>query len=198
MPSLIYIHGFLSSPLSFKAQQTQSWLSAHYPGIQFYCPQLPPYPAQAQHILEGLVEMLLPKPIYLMGSSLGGFWATWLAEKYNLRSVLINPAVRPQDFMPAYLDIDLKSYHTDDSYRLQAHHIDEIMAVDTPVLRLNNYWLLVQTGDEVLNYRQAVEKYTGCKQTIEVGGDHAFQHLERYFEDCIEFFTQLPAETHAG
>lgn len=188
MAALLYIHGFLSSPLSFKAQQTAQWLAAHHPDIEFHCPQLTPYPADTQQLLESLVEQLLPEPVYVMGSSLGGFWATWLVEKYNLRAVLINPAVRPQDFMPAYLEVDLKSYHTDDSYRLSAHHIDEIIAVDVPVTRLQNYWLLVQTGDETLDYRQAVQKYQLCKQTIEEGGDHSFQGFERFLDDCITFF----------
>lgn len=188
MAALLYIHGFLSSPFSFKARQTGEWLTTTYPGIDFYCPQLPPYPAQTQAILESLVERLLPQPVYLMGSSLGGFWATWLAEKYNLRAVLINPAVSPQNFMPGYLEVDLKSYHTDDSYRLSAGHIDEIIAVDVPPTRIANYWLLVQTGDETLDYRLAVQKYAGCKQTVEEGGDHAFQGFERYLPSCINFF----------
>jgi len=188
MAALLYIHGFLSSPLSFKAQQTAQWLAVHHPEIEFHCPQLTPYPAETQKQLESLVESLLPQSVYLMGSSLGGFWATWLAEKYNLPTVLINPAVRPQDFMPAYLEVDLKSYHTDDSYRLSASHIDEIIAVDVPVTRLQNYWLLVQTGDETLDYRQAVQKYQACKQTIEEGGDHSFQGFERFLDDCIIFF----------
>ena len=101
MATLLYIHGFLSSPLSFKARQTAQWLAEHHPEIEFLCPQLTPYPADAQKLLDSAVESRFPDPVYLMGSSLGGFWATWLAEKYNLRAVLINPAVRPQDFMPA-------------------------------------------------------------------------------------------------
>jgi uncharacterized protein len=198
MAALLYIHGFLSSPLSYKARQTQSWLSTNHPEIDFYCPQLPPYPAQTQAILQTLVENLYPRPVYLMGSSLGGFWATWLAEKYDLRAILINPAVRPQDFMPAYLKVDLKSYHTDDSYRLHSGHIDEIIAADIPVTRKSNYWLLVQTGDETLDYRQAVHKYANCKQTIEEGGDHSFQGFERYLEDCIEFFQHTEQQLKNG
>lgn len=188
MAALLYIHGFLSSPLSLKAQQTAQWLAAVHPEIDFLCPQLTPYPAQTRDFLDSLVESRLSEPVYLMGSSLGGFWATWLAEKYNLRAVLINPAVRPQDFMPAYLEVDLKSYHTDDSYRLSAHHIDEAKAVDVPVLHPHNYWLLVQTGDETLDYRRAVQKYHGCKQTIEEGGDHSFRGFERFLDDCMTFF----------
>lgn len=189
MAALLYIHGFLSSPLSFKAQQTQVWLAANHPEIDYHCPQLSPYPAETQQLLENLIESLLPQPVYLMGSSLGGFWATWLAEKYNLRALLINPAVRPQEFMPKYLGLELKSYHTDDVYQLYAHHIDEIKSVDVQLQRLDNYWLLVQTADETLDYRQAVEKYAGCKQTVEEGGDHAFQGFERYLDSGLEFLS---------
>lgn len=189
MAALLYIHGFLSSPLSFKAQQTQAWLAANHPEIDYYCPQLSPYPNETQKGLEELVESLLPQPIYLMGSSLGGFWATWLAEKYNLRALLVNPAVNPQSFMPKYLGMELKSYHTDDTYLLQPHHIDEIIEVDIQPKRLANYWLLVQTGDETLDYRNTVEKYAGCKQTIEEGGDHAFQGFERYLESGLAFLS---------
>ena len=187
MAALLYIHGFLSSPLSHKAQQVQHWLAQTHPDIRFYCPQLPPYPAQTQAILQRQVEPLLSGPVYLMGSSLGGFWATWLAETYDLRALLVNPAVRPQAFMPAYLEVDLKGYHTDHSYRLNAGHIDEIIAADVPVNRHSNYWLLVQTGDETLDYRQAVTKYQGCRQTIEPGGDHSFQGFERYLEPGLAF-----------
>jgi uncharacterized protein len=187
MPSLLYIHGFLSSPLSYKAQQTQAWLAAKHPEIDYYCPHLSPYPQQTQLLLEGLIESLRAQPVYLIGSSLGGFWATWLAEKYNLRALLVNPAVRPQEFMPKYLEMDLKSYHTEDVYYLQPHHIDEIKQVGVQPQRLHNYWLLVQTGDETLDYRQSVEKYAGCKQTIEAGGDHAFQGFDRYLDSGLAF-----------
>ena len=189
MPALIYIHGFLSSPLSLKAQQTQAWLAEVHPEIAYHCPQLTPYPEQTRIELELLVESLLPQPVYLMGSSLGGFWATWLAEKYNLRALLINPSVHPCEFMPEYLDIDLKSYHGDDVYRLTHQHIDEINAVDIQPKRLQNYWLLVQTGDESLDYRQAVARFAGCKQTIEEGGNHSFQGFETYLEKSLTFFT---------
>lgn len=189
MASLLYIHGFLSSPLSLKAQQVKRWLAEVHPEIDFQCPHLTPYPAQTQALLAGLIEQRLPEPVYLMGSSLGGFWATWLAERYNLRALLINPAVRPQSFMPAYLEVDLKGYHTDDSYRLNAGHIDEIIAADVPVTRHSNYWLLVQTGDETLDYRHAMAKYLGCRQTIEEGGDHSFQGFERYLESALVFLS---------
>jgi uncharacterized protein len=190
MSALIYIHGFLSSPLSFKACQTQAWLAAHHPEITYHCPQLTPYPAQTRQQLECLLESLLPEPVYIMGSSLGGFWATWLAEKYNVRAVLINPAVRPYEFMPKYIGQSLKSYHSEDRYCLEWQHIKEIKAADVAPLSVDNYWLLVQTGDEVLNYTHALEKYADCRQTVEQGGDHAFQGLERFFDEIVNFFQE--------
>ncbi len=190
MAALVYIHGFLSSPLSFKAQQVKTWLAESHPQIRFECPHLTAYPGQTQVQLAELIERLLPEPVYLMGSSLGGFWATWAAETYDLPAILINPAVNPQALIRRYLEVDLKGYHTDDSYRLNATHVDEIRAADLEVTRLGNYWLLVQTGDETLDYRQAVAKYQGCKQTVEAGGDHAFQGFERYLEAALAFFAQ--------
>src|SRR5690606_33320091 len=106
MLELIYIHGFLSSPLSFKARQTAQWLAEWRPDIRYHCPHLSPYPRATQQTLEALVESLLPGRIGLIGSSLGGYWSTWLAEKYDLRALLVNPAVRPWEFMPDYLEVD--------------------------------------------------------------------------------------------
>jgi predicted esterase YcpF (UPF0227 family) len=189
MASLLYIHGFLSSPLSFKAQQVQAWLANAHPSIQYCCPQLSPYPLDTQDILDRCVKQL-PKPIYVMGSSLGGFWATWLVERYNLRALLINPAVSPQSFMPDYLHQPLRNYHNDETYCLTEAHIAEICEADVAVTRTENYWVLLQTGDETLDYRHAAEKYQGCLQTIEQGGDHSFTGFERYFEQSLTFFTR--------
>ncbi len=189
MAALIYIHGFLSSPLSHKAQQVQQWLAQSRPDIAYHCPLLAPYPGKVQAELEQLVESLQAKgPVYLMGSSMGGYWSTWLAEKYDLRAVLINPAVTPSMMMPEFVGVELTNYHTDDTYMLEPHHVDEIRAVDTPnPQRLQNYWLMVQTEDETLDFRLAVDKYEGCKQLIEEGGDHGFQGFERFIPESIAF-----------
>lgn len=189
MASLIYIHGFLSSPFSHKAQQVKQWLTATRPDINYFCPFLTPYPAEAKAVLEQLVETQLAQgPVYLMGSSLGGYWSTYLAEKYDLRAVLINPAVTPSMLLPDYLHTELHNYQTEDTYRLNEQHVADIRAVDTPhVTRTNNYWLLVQTADETLDYRQAVTKYHACRQRVEQGGDHSFQQFERLIPAAIAF-----------
>lgn len=185
---LLYIHGFLSSPKSLKARQLGGWLAANHPDIHFHCPFLTPHPATTRVVLENFVEMTLPQPVRLVGSSLGGYWATWLAEKYDLRAVLINPAVQPSLLKPDYLDVELENYHTGDTYILTGDDAAALMAVDTPVIqRPRNYWLMVQTGDETLDYRLAVRKYAACKQLVESGGDHSFRDFPRWFPELIEF-----------
>lgn len=196
MTSLLYIHGFLSSPLSAKAQKMQQWLKQHRPDIAYYCPQLPPYPKQCETILDDLINAINSdgsdrsnKPIYVMGSSLGGFWATWLAERYQLQAVLINPAVDIENLLPDYLNVELKNYHHTDIYRLDGEDFNDLLSYQVGKLKnVDNYWLLAQTGDEVLDYRLAKERYKGCHQTIEWGGDHSFQNFEDFIPQAISFF----------
>ena len=191
MAALVYIHGFLSSPRSHKALQVHDWLAQNRPDIDYYCPFLTPYFGEARAALDTLVTSLMPGTVMLMGSSLGGFWATYLAEKYDLRAVLINPAAKPGVLGQDYVGVELKNYHTDDTYVLTKRHIQELLSADTPVIRRHdNYWLMVQTGDETLDYRLALEKYAGCKQLIERGGSHAFDGFERLISRAIAFLEE--------
>lgn len=191
MSLLLYIHGFLSSPLSYKAQQVEDWLRENRPEVDYACPALTAYPDEAMARLEAAIGQHLPDSVYLLGSSLGGYYATYLAEKFNLPAVLINPAVAPYRLIRAYLDQDLQNYHTDERYRLSSHHIELLRAFETDRLQYpDNYWLMVQTGDETLDYRQAVEKYRGCRQLVEEGGDHSFQNFRRWLPEIFQFFAQ--------
>lgn len=196
MSALIYIHGFLSSPLSHKAQQVAQWLADLRPDVAYHCPMLSAYPDEVQQDLDCLVESLLPGPVYLMGSSMGGFWATYLAEKYDLPAVLINPAVNPTTLMPKYVGIALKNYHTEDTYTLGSNDIEALAKLEahTPK-RLQNYWLLSQRGDETLECQIGVDYYRGCKQTVEEGGDHGFQEFERFIPAALEFCETYYKET---
>lgn len=191
MHQLLYIHGFLSSPQSYKAQQMGAWLSQAHPELTYHCPQLTPYPDQCASVLINIVESAINQGenIALLGSSMGGFWASYLAECYDIPAVLINPAVDVQKHMPQYLGQPLNNYHTDDSYCLKEDDLLSLSRYDTPVIeRHGNYWLLVQAGDETLDYRLAVKKYQGCRQTVEDGGDHSFQGFDRFHEASIDFF----------
>lgn len=191
MPTLIYIHGFLSSPKSAKAQITHDWLQYHHPDWRFECPYLSSHPVQAKAALEALIQTLEGEDIYLIGSSLGGFWATYLAEKFGFPAVLVNPAVSPQRRFQALVGQSLKNYHTAETCVLTQNDLVELEACDTGPLRNPDlYWLLVQTADETLDYRDAVAKYCGCRQTVETGGSHAFDGYEGWLPDIAEFFEE--------
>ncbi|WP_045856941.1 YqiA/YcfP family alpha/beta fold hydrolase [Teredinibacter purpureus] len=189
MTTVLYIHGFLSSPQSHKARITAEWLAKKRPEFAFLCPALSSYPNEAAATLAEIMLQRQHEKVLLIGSSLGGFWATWLIEEYTAaKAVLINPAVAPQELVAPLVGQPLKSYYTEHTYCLQAKHVQYLVACDQKHLsRPEDYWLMVQTGDETLDYRQAVTHYSGCKQTVEAGGDHGFQQYEKWLPEIIEF-----------
>ncbi len=192
--ALIYIHGFNSSPASLKARQTDKWLSVHHPQVPFFCPQLSNQPDLAIQHLQALIEQA-GQPVGLVGSSMGGYYATWLAERYGLPAVLINPAVKPYELMQDYLG-ENANYHTGERYVLEQRHVEAVRQLEVSApLNPSRYWVLLQTGDEVLDYRQAESRYIGCRMTIEPGGDHSFQHYERHLPAIFEFL-QLSSGFH--
>ncbi|WP_226703902.1 YqiA/YcfP family alpha/beta fold hydrolase [Microbulbifer elongatus] len=192
-PLLIYLHGFLSSPQSYKCELLKDWLKESRPDVVFYAPLISPYPAEAATVLGNAVNAFVSQhkgPIGLVGSSMGGFWSTWLAEQYNLPAVIINPAVAPSRFMPNYLGQDLKPYSGEmQTYRLQASDVDKMQQLEAaiPEVLTSRYWLLAQRGDETLDCREAERFYRGQRQTIEDGGDHSFQGFARYAEALVDF-----------
>lgn len=187
--AILYIHGFLSSPQSYKAKATQAWLAQQRPDINFVCPMLSSYPDEAAAALEQVLVALAGQKVYAIGSSLGGFWATWLVERNRVeRAVLINPAVRPQHLIADRLCVPLKSYYTQATYTLEQSHVDYLAQCDSHIITLpGRYWLMVKTGDETLDYRDAVKKYSGCQQTVELGGSNAFEGYEKWLPQIIQF-----------
>lgn len=184
---IIYLHGFLSSPQSQKAQQTLSYMRLHHPDIGFELPQLASYPRQAIEQLQALVDKHQGKRLGFIGSSLGGYLATYLSEKYNARAVLINPAVKPYELLTDYLGQHVNPY-TQERFFLEAIHTEQLRELDSESLKqAENYWVLLQTDDETLDYRLAAEKYKHSKLTIEQGGNHSFQGFERFLPDILSF-----------
>ena len=180
--ALIYIHGFNSSPASFKARVLQAALAERVPGATFLAPALPPSPTAATRLLEALV-VAHPQAI-LVGSSLGGYYAGWLAERHAMRTVLVNPAVRPYELLHGHVGMQTNLY-TGEHYEFAAAHVEELRALEQDRVTPARYLLMVETGDEVLDYRQAVARYTGAQQYVIEGGDHGFgdfaDHLEVVF-----------------
>ncbi len=185
---LLYIHGFNSSPLSMKACLMREYCQQHRPDIKVVVPQLPCFPQQAARMLLDIVEQHKEDyRIGLVGSSLGGYMSTWLNSKFGFKAVLVNPAVKPYELLAGYLGEQTNPY-TDETYTLEACHIDELKALDVQsITSPDSFWLLQQTDDEVLDFRQAVDKFAQAKQTVEQGGDHSFAGFERYPAKIIEF-----------
>jgi uncharacterized protein len=188
MPTIIYVHGFLSSPQSHKAMLTKAWLSQQSLAIDYRCPYLSPYPDAAQTQLRDLMEELEGQQVGFIGSSLGGFWSTWLVETFGHKAVLINPSVRPYELMDRVMGEPQRNYYTQDTYVMTAEHREQYRSAYQAHLKDHTaYWLMAQTGDETLDYRQAVERYKGCRQLIEQGGDHAFQGYEERLTEIVSF-----------
>lgn len=185
---LLYIHGFNSSPLSHKANVMREYCEQHRPDIKVVVPKLPCFPQLAAQHLSDIVEQYKQDyKIGLVGSSLGGYMSLWLNHQFGFKAVVVNPAVKPYELLVDYLGEQVNPY-TDETYLLEHKHIDELIALDTPEIKQPiDFWLLQQEDDEVLDYRQAVEKFSGSKQTVEKGGDHSFIEFERYPSQIIEF-----------
>ena len=151
-------------------------------------PQIPVVPEEARLFLEQLVEQTLQTHnLNFAGSSLGGYYATYLAEKYSGSAVLINPSVKPYETLRAYLG-ENRFYYGDDSWDFTEAHIHQLQFMDvTPITKPDRYLVLLQTGDETLDYREAELKYKASHLIIEQGGNHAFTGFERYIPQIIQF-----------
>jgi hypothetical protein len=184
---IVYLHGFNSSPASGKAKQLGEHMAHLGRQADYCCPALPNSPREAIVLVEAELARSQPASVTLVGSSLGGFYATHLAEKHGWKAVLVNPAVHAHVLMRGALGPQT-NWHTGEKWALTEAHLGELAALDVPAItRPERYLLLAQTGDEVLDYRDAVAYYAGATQIIEDGGDHSFAGFERHFQTILDF-----------
>jgi predicted esterase YcpF (UPF0227 family) len=179
---IVYLHGFNSSPQSHKAQVMQRFMAQRGLAHEYACPALPPLAGDA---MRAVGAWLSKKPCFV-GSSLGGFYATYLAETHDLKAVLINPAIDPHVGLRAYLGTQ-KNLHTGEPYELTQAHLREWERLYVPHITPSRYLLIVETGDEVLDYRRAVERYAGAEQVVVPGGDHSLQSFPQHLSRILEF-----------
>jgi predicted esterase YcpF (UPF0227 family) len=181
---IVYLHGFNSSPQSHKAQVLQRYMAQRGLAAEFACPALPPEADEAVRIVRQLVK---GKPnICYVGSSLGGFYATYLVERNGARAVLINPAIDPHEGLRAYLGAQ-KNLYTGAAYELTEGHLDQWRRLWVPTISAERYLLLVETGDEVLDYRRAVQRYAGAQQVVVPGGDHSLRSFPAQLPRILAF-----------
>ncbi|MDP1525458.1 MAG: YqiA/YcfP family alpha/beta fold hydrolase [Rhodocyclaceae bacterium] len=186
--SILYLHGFTSGPQSRKVQALAARMAARGLADSLHCPQLMASPAASIELIEGLLQKVGgDRTATLVGSSLGGYYATHLAEKHGLKAVLVNPAVVAAIELERYLGPQTWLY-SGESFEFTRQHIAELRALEVPQLAdPSRYWLLAEEGDETLDYRQAVARYAGAKQTILPGGDHSFTRWDDYLDPILEF-----------
>lgn len=184
---IVYLHGFNSSPQSHKARVLAEFMAARRLADRYACPALPPAAGQAIAVVEALLAQQRGVPdVCFVGSSLGGFYATHLAEKHDARAVLLNPAVDPHLGLRAYLG-EQKNLHSGESYALTEAHLRAWEALVEAHLSPARYLLIVETGDEVLDYRKAVARYRGAEHIVVAGGDHSLQSFAQHLPRILEF-----------
>lgn len=183
--SLLYIHGFNSSPLSAKAQRMRKYFVDHGAGDRILMPALPPAPRQAMSILENAIAGA--GPVALVGSSLGGFYATWLAQHHELRAVLINPAVSPWNLLDQVPE-QMANYHTGERYRFDKAWLDDLRhyGIDE-IAHPENLLALVQTGDETLDWHDAWDYYADSHLYRGLGGSHSFDDFDAFIPLVLRF-----------
>ena len=189
---ILYLHGFNSSPQSHKAQLVMQYMRERNTQDLLICPQIPVVPEEARLFLERLVEETLEKHhLSFVGSSLGGYYATYLAEKYSGSAVLINPSVKPYETLRKHLG-ENKFYFQDGCWDFTEAHIEQLEFLRVKAIsKAERYFVLLQTGDETLDYREAELKYKQAECLIEQGGDHSFVDLERFIPKIMQF-SEIP------
>jgi predicted esterase YcpF (UPF0227 family) len=205
---LVYLHGFRSSPQSFKAQFIAKWLKAHRPDVVWFCPQLPASPLATADMLLNTVHSWPKHSTAIMGSSLGGFYATWLGALMQCRTVLLNPAVHPSRDLVSYIGTQTAWHSPHELVRFEPHYIDElktlyvgqapkdlqntpdVTALEDPSHLLN----MVAKGDEVLSWQEMVARYPTATLHLIEGSDHGLSDFEQHFPVVQNYLGLLSSE----
>lgn len=188
-PVLIYLHGFNSSPNAFKAQCVELYIKAQQLRFDYLRPSIPDLPDQAILFLDQLMDSLNGRTVYLIGGSLGGFYATWLADKYRCKAVLVNPSTEPHTLLHRYGGAQRNPY-SGNEYSLTSDHMEAFKSVHLQrIMHPERYFVLLQMGDEVLDAQLASRRFQQSRCVIEAGGDHMFQDFQRFLPAIFAWFT---------
>lgn len=183
---VVYLHGFNSSPASLKARLLVDYCNRL--GIDSTVPVLSHDPAVAMQIAQACITEQGERPALLIGSSLGGYYATWLTEHHGIPSALVNPAVSPCDHLRQEFVGRQRNYYSGEEYEFTLEHVEALRGFDTRTIRdPSKYLLLVKTADEVLDYRLAVQRYAGCRQLVQEGGNHSFDNFADMLPEIMQF-----------
>jgi predicted esterase YcpF (UPF0227 family) len=185
---LLYLHGFRSSPQSNKSVKTAARLARLNPGVTWWCPQLPPSPREAMALVSQGIAGWTKASMAVIGSSLGGFYATWVAETTGCRAVLLNPAVNPARDLTHYIGEQTSWHDPDERFFFRPEFIDELRALEQPaVAHPDNYFAIIAKGDEVLDWREMTGRYPGARIKLLDGSDHALSDFDDHIGEMFAF-----------
>ena len=189
---LLYLHGFRSSPQSAKARRMAAWVQATRPDLHWWCPQLPPSPRDAMAMLGDTLRAWPAQRMAVIGSSLGGFYATAVAERFGCPAALLNPAIDPARDLAKYSGEQTAFHDPAERFFFRAEFVDELRAI-TPaaITEPQRYFAVIAKGDEVLDWREMSARYAGCRIKLLEGGDHALSDFDTHLPDILHFL-QLP------
>ncbi|MFT3664685.1 YqiA/YcfP family alpha/beta fold hydrolase [Piscinibacter sp.] len=185
---LLYLHGFRSSPQSAKARRMAAWVHEHRPDVHWWCPQLPPSPREAMALLLHGSAGWPRERMALVGSSLGGFYATALAERLGCPAVLLNPAVDPARDLAKHIGEQTAWHAPEERFFFRPEFVDELRALaPAAITRPERYFAVIARGDEVLDWREMAARYAGCRIELLAGGDHALSDFEDHLAAIVAF-----------
>jgi len=191
---LLYLHGFRSSPQSTKARKFAAWVAANRPELVWWCPQLPASPTAAmREVMAGVAGWRVDR-MAVIGSSLGGFYATAVAERRGCRAVLLNPGVDPARDLADAIGATT-AWHSGEPFDFRPEYVDELRAIAPPatLTDLGRYFAVIAKGDEVLSWREMSERYAGAQVRLIEGSDHALSDFDEHFPAVIAFLGLAPA-----
>src|SRR5262245_39385879 len=189
---LLYLHGFRSSPQSTKARQVAARVREQHPGVTWWCPQLPPSPVAAMDMVMAGIAAWPRQRMAVIGSSLGGFYATGVAQSCGCRAVLLNPAVQPARDLAGRIGEQAAWHDPAEKFYFEPRFIEELRALDAgPLRQPANFFAVIAKGDEVLDWREMVERYPGAKIKLLEGGDHALSDFDAHIAEVFRFLIPI-------
>jgi predicted esterase YcpF (UPF0227 family) len=185
---LLYLHGFRSSPASTKARMTAAAVAERFPHVTWLCPALPASPKEAMDSVERAIAAWPRESMAIIGSSLGGFYATWLAEKVECKAVLLNPAVHPARDLARHLGDNTVWHDPEQHFVFRESYIQELQALELPrITQPSRFFAVIAKGDEVLDWREMTAHYTGASVKLLAQGDHALTDYVQHLDEVLEF-----------
>jgi predicted esterase YcpF (UPF0227 family) len=187
---LLYLHGFRSSPLSAKAVKMAAAVQARHPAVHWWCPQLPPSPRQAMAMLMAGIAGWPQGSMAVVGSSLGGFYATWIAARTGCPAVLLNPAVQPARDLARHIGVQSAWHSPQETFFFQPEFVQELRELDAGTLsRPERFYTLIAKGDELLDWREMSARYAGSQGQLLEGGDHALSDFDAHLAGVLRFLS---------